>query len=296
MADPVEAVTGADVVVTDTWVSMGKEEEAAARLAAFAPYTVTADLLAHAAPDAIVHALPAGLPRQGDRRRRPRRPAERGLGRGREPPARPEGDPHLAARGSHRGVHRERHRRRPATKSARHQRIVDLLAGHEVRSQTELAELLAEHGRAGHPGHAVARPGRARRGQGAHRRPAPSSTPYRPRAATVARPLPARPRPPGTGWPGCCAELLVSADASANLVVLRTPPGAAQFLASALDKAEYPRRPRHHRRRRHRAGDRPRPDRRRRPRPTTPGAGPAAGALTLDASPTRHSTPQRNTS
>jgi transcriptional regulator of arginine metabolism len=32
-------------------------------------------------------------------------------------------------------------------------------------------------------------------------------------------------------------ELLVSADASANLVVLRTPPGAAQFLASALDRA-----------------------------------------------------------
>ena len=35
-----------------------------------------------------------------------------------------------------------------------------------------------------------------------------------------------------------CAELLVSAEASANLVVLRTPPGAAQFLASAFDKAE----------------------------------------------------------
>jgi transcriptional regulator of arginine metabolism len=33
-------------------------------------------------------------------------------------------------------------------------------------------------------------------------------------------------------------ELLVSADFSGNLVVLRTPPGAAQFLASALDKAE----------------------------------------------------------
>jgi transcriptional regulator of arginine metabolism len=32
-------------------------------------------------------------------------------------------------------------------------------------------------------------------------------------------------------------ELLVSADASANLAVLRTPPGAAQFLASALDRA-----------------------------------------------------------
>ena len=37
-----------------------------------------------------------------------------------------------------------------------------------------------------------------------------------------------------------CAELLVTADSSANLVVLRTPPGAAQFLASALDHAALP--------------------------------------------------------
>jgi transcriptional regulator of arginine metabolism len=36
------------------------------------------------------------------------------------------------------------------------------------------------------------------------------------------------------------AELLVSAEASANLVVLRTPPGAAQFFASAVDAAELP--------------------------------------------------------
>ena len=36
-ADPVEAVAGADVVVTDTWVSMGKEEEAAERAEVFAP-------------------------------------------------------------------------------------------------------------------------------------------------------------------------------------------------------------------------------------------------------------------
>ena len=34
-----------------------------------------------------------------------------------------------------------------------------------------------------------------------------------------------------------CEELLVSAEASANLVVLRTPPGAANYLASALDHA-----------------------------------------------------------
>ncbi|WP_183094415.1 ornithine carbamoyltransferase [Nocardioides stalactiti] len=58
--DPVAAVTDADVVVTDTWVSMGKEEEAEARKAIFAPYAVTSELMAHAKPDAIVlHCLPA---------------------------------------------------------------------------------------------------------------------------------------------------------------------------------------------------------------------------------------------
>ena len=60
MTDPVAAVTGADVVVTDTWVSMGKEDEEAAREAVFAPYSLTEELLAHAEPDAIVlHCLPA---------------------------------------------------------------------------------------------------------------------------------------------------------------------------------------------------------------------------------------------
>ena len=37
-----------------------------------------------------------------------------------------------------------------------------------------------------------------------------------------------------------CEEVLVSARASSNLVVLRTPPGAAQYLASAIDHAERP--------------------------------------------------------
>ncbi|MBO0847160.1 MAG: ornithine carbamoyltransferase [Nocardioides sp.] len=60
LADPKAALDGADVVVTDTWVSMGKEEEAAARLAAFADYRVTTDLMSLAARDAIVmHCLPA---------------------------------------------------------------------------------------------------------------------------------------------------------------------------------------------------------------------------------------------
>jgi ornithine carbamoyltransferase len=58
--DPVEAVTGADVVATDTWVSMGKEEQAADRVDPFLPYSVTSALLAQAARDAIVlHCLPA---------------------------------------------------------------------------------------------------------------------------------------------------------------------------------------------------------------------------------------------
>ena len=58
--DPVEALTGADAVATDTWVSMGQEAEAAEREAPFRPYTVDAAALTHAAADAIVlHCLPA---------------------------------------------------------------------------------------------------------------------------------------------------------------------------------------------------------------------------------------------
>jgi ornithine carbamoyltransferase len=55
-----EAVAGADVVVTDTWVSMGKEDEAEAREAPFRPYALDSELLAHAKDDALVlHCLPA---------------------------------------------------------------------------------------------------------------------------------------------------------------------------------------------------------------------------------------------
>jgi len=57
---PADAVAGADVVITDTWTSMGQEAERASRLQAFAGYTVDAALLERAAPDAIVmHCLPA---------------------------------------------------------------------------------------------------------------------------------------------------------------------------------------------------------------------------------------------
>ncbi len=126
---------------------------------------------------------------------------------------------------------------RPATKNARHRQIVDLVSSHEVRSQAELADLLAEQGVQvtqgtlsrdlveldavrvrSHSGALVY----AVPGEGGDRRPAaPVET------AAAAHRL-AR----------LCGELLVSAEASANLVVLRTPPGAAQFFASAIDKAD----------------------------------------------------------
>jgi transcriptional regulator of arginine metabolism len=128
---------------------------------------------------------------------------------------------------------------RPTTKSARHQRIVEIVTQHEVRSQSDLADLLAESGlrvtqatlsrdlveldavkvRTADGALVYAVPA-----EGGDRRPAaPGET--QAAAARLAR---------------LCGELLVSAEASANLVVLRTPPGAAQFLASAFDKAEFP--------------------------------------------------------
>ena len=92
------AVAGADVLVTDTWISMGKEEEAATRREVFGPFALTSDARRARGPRRARPALPAGLPRRRDRRRGARGPAERGLGRGGEPPARPEGGADLPAR------------------------------------------------------------------------------------------------------------------------------------------------------------------------------------------------------
>lgn len=58
--DPRAAVADCDVVITDTWVSMGKEDEAAARLAELGPYQLNSALLELAKDDALVmHCLPA---------------------------------------------------------------------------------------------------------------------------------------------------------------------------------------------------------------------------------------------
>lgn len=127
----------------------------------------------------------------------------------------------------------------PATKAARQSKIVEILKRHKVRSQADLQNLLAAQGveitqgtlsrdldelsavkvRDGDSGQVYAVPE-----EGGERvvRPAPGDKAQELRLARVAE------------------ELLVSADASANLVVLRTPPGAAQYFASAIDHAAFP--------------------------------------------------------
>jgi ornithine carbamoyltransferase len=58
--EPIGAITDADIVVTDTWISMGQEAEKGKRLADFAGYTIDSDLMKRAKPDAIfMHCLPA---------------------------------------------------------------------------------------------------------------------------------------------------------------------------------------------------------------------------------------------
>lgn len=60
VADPTEAVRGANVVYTDVWTSMGQETDAGLRRRHFAPYQVNKELFALAAPDAVfMHCLPA---------------------------------------------------------------------------------------------------------------------------------------------------------------------------------------------------------------------------------------------
>jgi transcriptional regulator of arginine metabolism len=127
----------------------------------------------------------------------------------------------------------------PATKTARHRRIVELLSRTRIHSQTELARILDGDGV--HVTQATLSRDLDELGavrirdedgcliyavpaEGGDRRPriAPEPATNAVRLARVAE------------------ELLVSAEASANLVVLRTPPGAAQFFASVVDQANLP--------------------------------------------------------
>jgi ornithine carbamoyltransferase len=65
--DPLEAVRDADIVYTDVWVSMGKEEETAARVRQMRPYAVTEKVFAGAKRDALfMHCLPAHVGEEVD--------------------------------------------------------------------------------------------------------------------------------------------------------------------------------------------------------------------------------------
>jgi transcriptional regulator of arginine metabolism len=125
----------------------------------------------------------------------------------------------------------------PTTKGARQRAIVDLLTRHQVRSQSELAELLAASGV--HVTQATLSRDlveldavKVRVDSGALVYAVPAEGGDRtPRAAADSAAAEGR-------LARLLSELLVSADASANLALLRTPPGAAQFLASAFDRTE----------------------------------------------------------
>ncbi|MCU0301366.1 MAG: arginine repressor [Candidatus Nanopelagicales bacterium] len=125
----------------------------------------------------------------------------------------------------------------PTTKAARHRRIVELLARTEVGSQAVLAELLAADG------FAVTQATLSRdldelgavkvptaTGELVYAVPAEGgdSRAIAPEADGMAR------------LARVAQDVLVGVDHSANIVVLRTPPGGAQYLASAIDRSAWP--------------------------------------------------------
>ncbi len=123
-------------------------------------------------------------------------------------------------------------------KAARHARIVAALAEHPVRSQAELVRLLADAGLQV----TQATLSRDLEELGAVKlRPADGGLPVYvvPEDGSPLTARAAQDDPPHR-LTRMLGELLVSAEASANLVVLRTPPGASNFLASALDRAGLP--------------------------------------------------------
>src|ERR1700749_2819807 len=159
-------------------------------------------------------------------------------------------------------------RQAPATKAARQARIVAILSREQVHSQEQLASLLDQYaGRHVTQGTPSPDPG----DPGGHGSPAGTSFDYPERVqpdpdppiatpsslqTTVVAQAPRAPSGPGrtsgqvtdSGTVGAASsrlvrylkELLTSAEASANLVVLRTPAGAAQLLASVIDHAAWP--------------------------------------------------------
>jgi transcriptional regulator of arginine metabolism len=149
----------------------------------------------------------------------------------------------------------------PGTKTARHAQIAAILAHADppVRSQEELSERLAQRGvrvtqttlsrdleelgavrlRGADGALVYALPGEAG-GPGSMPGGLAEAAGASPGAGTAPGPAAGPGAEPSARLARATAELLVTAEASANLVVLRTPAGAAQFLASVIDHSAWP--------------------------------------------------------
>jgi transcriptional regulator of arginine metabolism len=133
----------------------------------------------------------------------------------------------------------------PMTKTARQEQIAAILGRQPVRSQEELAELLAASG-----GLHVTQATLSRdlddlgvvklRGADGGLVYALPGAETRPGLTLPGLTLPGGAAPDDSRLTRYLGELLISAEASANLVVLRTPAGAAQFLASVIDHSSLP--------------------------------------------------------
>jgi transcriptional regulator of arginine metabolism len=125
-----------------------------------------------------------------------------------------------------------------ATRAARHSRIVEILGTRPVRSQAELAAALSDAGV--HVTQATLSRDLDELGAVKLRTPDGGLPIYF--VPEDGSPLTARSADdaPPQRLARLLGELLISAEASANLAVLRTPPGAAHFLASAIDRAGLP--------------------------------------------------------
>ncbi len=208
--DPMEAATGADALYTDVWTSMGQEEEQELRRKAFAGFTIDDDMVGRAAAGRRGPALPARAPGRGDHRRGARRAAERGVAPGRQPHARRAGAAGVAARPG---------RRCPVVKLGKPQRqhrVAKLLETHAVSNQAQLVGLLAEEGVEA----TQTTVSRDLEEIGAIKVRVPGGE------TVYALPeLPVRQVAPEDHLRRVLGEWVVEVAHSANLVVLRTPPG-----------------------------------------------------------------------
>ena len=218
---PLEAVEGADAVHTDIWASMGQEDEADERHRAFEGFQVDDRVMAEAPP---TRSSCTACPRIAARRSPPRSSTARRAGSSRRPTT--ASTPSAASCAS--SLEDAADDARPSGSTA----SPSCSPSSAVTSQTQLVELLAADGVAATQATVSRDLEDLGRDQGAR---APAATPSTP--SPSCRRSSARPR---TTCAGCSATGWSRSGHSANLVVLRTPPGSAHVVGSALDRSGLP--------------------------------------------------------